>query len=315
MPTLPVRSCRKVPLLALLLVSTAAGARDSEPPALSPTPRSIYLWRGATADVPEVFVAGGRVTVLRLPVPCDSSRTQLLGWEGRFEPLIASGRSVVLVPLQNLAPEDRFLLRVTLVDGSELPFTVTSSPDRVDGQVNVFPDPTSPQAVAQALEEKTRENEQLLAENLRHRQEESSVDHALAALLLNEQVSMTPFTEGDVWLLREDDVEVKITLLIPKGKVAPRKAAVVFTVKNLNPNKPWQLQEARLSTLSTREPRPFALRAAPSAIAPGKTGRIVVVTDFDSFDSNTDGGKLVLELFRDGGQRQACIQLVPRDRR
>jgi hypothetical protein len=143
MPTSSVLSWQKVLLLALLLVPTAASAHDSARPAFSPTPRNIYLWRNSKADVPEVFVAGGRVTVLRLPIPCDSSRTQLLGWEGRFEPLIASGRSVVLVPLQNLAPEDRFLLRVTLVDGSELPFTVTSSQDRVDGQVNVFPDPTS----------------------------------------------------------------------------------------------------------------------------------------------------------------------------
>ncbi|WP_224249986.1 DUF2381 family protein [Hyalangium gracile] len=50
-------------------------------------------------------------------------------------------------------------------------------------------------------------------------------------------------------------------------------------------------------------------------IAPGKTGRIAVVTDYGSFDASTDGGKLVLELFRDGGHRQVCIQLVPRDRR
>jgi uncharacterized protein (TIGR02268 family) len=315
MPTSSVLSWQKVLLLALLLVPTAAGAHDSARPAFSPTPRSIYLWRGSQADVPEVFVAGGRVTVLRLPIPCDSSRTQLLGWEGRFEPLIASGRSVVLVPLQNLAPEDRFLLRVTLVDGSELPFTVTSSQDRLDGQVNVFPDPTSPQAVAQALEEKTLENERLLAENLRHRQEESSVDHALAALLLNGQVSMTPFSEKDSWVLRGEEVDVEVVLFAPKGRVAPSKAAVVFRVTNKDPKKLWQLQEARLSTFATREPRPFALRAESSAIAPGKTGRLAVVTDFDSFGSTSDGGKLVLELFRDGGHRQVCVQLVAQDRR
>ncbi len=229
--------------------------------------------------------------------------------------MLAGGRSVVLVPLQDLAPGDRFLLRVTLLDGSELPFTVTASDDRVDGQVNVFPDSTSPEAVEQALEEKTQENELLLAENQRHQREESSVDHALAALLLNDQVAMTPFTRGDTWLLREKDVEVKVTLFVPKGKVAPRKAAVVFMVKNQDAQKPWQLQEARLSTFATQQPRPFALRAAPSSIAPGKTGRVAVVTDFDSFDSKTDGGKLVLELFRDGGRRQVCVELVPRDRR
>ncbi len=37
-----------------------------------------------------------------------------------------AGKSVLVVPLQNLEPEDRFLLLVTLADGKELPFTVTA---------------------------------------------------------------------------------------------------------------------------------------------------------------------------------------------
>jgi uncharacterized protein (TIGR02268 family) len=312
MPTYPVYRRLQVQLQILLLVSTAAGAHAPQP--MLCAPRSIYFSKDAQAEVPEVFVAGGRVTSLRFPTACDPNRTSLLGWEGRFEPLLVGGRSVVLVPLQNLAPGDRFMLRVTLVDGSELPFTVTASEDRVDGQINVFPELTSPEAVQQALSEKTQENEVLVAENRRHRQEESSVDHAIATLLVNDQVELTPFIEGDTWLLREGDVEVKVTLLVPKGKVAPRKAAVIVTVKNKSLKKSWELLEARLSTFTTREPWPFALRTT-SSIAPGKTGRIAVVTDFDSFDSSTGGGKLVLELFRDGGLRQVCIVLVPRDRR
>jgi uncharacterized protein (TIGR02268 family) len=315
MATSHTPSGQKLALLVLLLMSSIAVAHDEASQRRVPPQRSIYLWKSAKVEVPEVFVAGGMVTTLRLPVACDPSRTQLLGWEGRFEPLLAGGRSVVLVPLQNLAPGDRFLLRVTLLDGTELPFTVTASDEHVDGQVNVFPDPTSPEAVEQALDERIQENELLLAENRRHLREESSVDHALAALLLNDQIAMTPFIEKDSWVLREEGVDVEVTLFVPKGKLALRKAAVVFQVKNKDSQKPWELQEARLSTFATRQPRPFALRAAPSSIAPGKTGRVAVVTDFDSFDSNTDGGKLVLELFRVGGRRQVCIQLIPQDHR
>lgn len=141
------------------------------------------------------------------------------------------------------------------------------------------------------------------------------MDYALAALLLNEQIAMTPFVESDKWLLREKDVEVEVRVFTSKRKVSPRKAAVVFQVKNQDAQKPWRLQEARLSTLTLREPRPFALRAQPSFIAPGMTGRIAIVTDFDVLEKDADSGKLVLELFRDGGHRQVCVVLVPQDHR
>lgn len=316
---MPTSSALKKPgalLLGLwLTVSTAAGAHDVAPFSPLPSSRSIYFSRHAKAEVPELFVAGGVVTTLRFPTACDPSRTSLLGWDGRFEPLLAGGRSVVIVPLQSLAPGDRFLLLVTLMDGTELPFTVTASTHRVDRQVNVFPNLTSPEALQQALEEKTQENELLLVENERHQQQASSVDHALAALLVNDQIAMTPFTEGDTWLLREGNIEVQVKLFVPRGKLAPMKAAVVFTVNNKDPKRPWQLQEARLSTFTSREPRPFALRSLPSSIAPGKTGRIAVITNFDALDAPLDGGKLVLELFRDGGHREVCVELVPRPRR
>jgi hypothetical protein len=45
------------------------------------------------------------------------------------------------VPRQQIPPEDRFLLLVTLADKTERPFTVTARErGRVDQQVNVFSD-------------------------------------------------------------------------------------------------------------------------------------------------------------------------------
>ena len=63
----------------------------------------------------------------------------MLGWEGRFEPVECVGKKVLLEPLHDLEPEDRFVLLVTLADGTELPFTVTGSATRRDMQVDLYP--------------------------------------------------------------------------------------------------------------------------------------------------------------------------------
>lgn len=306
---------QKVALAVLVVVSTSAGARDLRSGAAElPLSRALYLSKNPQQEVPEIFVAGDVVTTLRFESPCDPSRTKLLGWEERFEPLLVGGRSVVLVPLKNLDPGDRFMLLVTLLDGTALPFTVTASEARVDRQVNVFPDPESPQAVRLALEQKRQENTALRDENRRQHEEGTSVDHALAALLANGQVEMTPFKEGEKWLLNDEGLEIEIRIFVPKNtkkRVAKTKVGVVFRVANKEPMAPWELQEARLSAFTTWQPKPFALRATSSSIDPGKTGYIAIVADLGWFDPAKDDDKLVLELFRNGGRRQAYVELIP----
>jgi uncharacterized protein (TIGR02268 family) len=316
MMTSAIGQIQKVVLVALLMVSarTAAAHGHFALDAERPRPRTLYLSKDPKHEVPEVFVAGGRVSTLRFATECDPGLTKILGWEGRFEPLLVGGRSVVIVPLKDLDPGDRFMLLVTLMDGTSLPFTVTAREGDVDGQVNVFPDPEVPEAVHTALEEKREENKALRAENHRQREEGISVDHALAALLANGKVEMTPFTEGEKWVLRGEGIEVEILVFIPKKtrrKVAKTKAGVVFKVTNKDPVRPWELQEARLSTLPGGQPKPFALRETSPSIAPGETGRIAIVTDLASFDPARDGDKLALELFRSGGLRQAYVELIP----
>ena len=309
---------QKAALFALLLMSVSAEAQEPPCPSShsgSPRPKSVYLSKNPKEEATELYVAGGVATTLRFPTAPDPTRTKLLGWEGRFEPLLVGGRSVVIVPLRDLAPEDRFILLVTLLDGTEIPFTVTSAKPQVDSQVDVYPDPEAPDAVRQALEEKRKEVRSLRAESHQKREEETSVEHALAALLVRNEVKMTPFKEDHKWLLSDEGTEVEISVLVPKGKIAQHKTAVIFTVTNKDPVKPWKFQTARLSTWTTRESRPFALRMTPSAIAPGSTGRIAMVTDLASFDPDRDGDRLVLEIFRDGGLRQAYVELMPQERR
>lgn len=140
MTTHQVGRMQKAALISLLLVSTTSKAQEQPcQPYLTelPRPRSVYFSKDPKDEVTELYVAGGVATTLRLPTAADPSRTKLLGWEGRFEPLLIGGKSVVIVPLQDFAPGDRFILLVALVDGTEIPFTVTSAKAMVDAQVNV----------------------------------------------------------------------------------------------------------------------------------------------------------------------------------
>jgi uncharacterized protein (TIGR02268 family) len=248
---------------------------------------------------------GGRIaTVLRFQKPVDPGKTKLLGWEGRFEPLLVGGKTVVLEPLQNVGPEEQYLLLVTFTDGTEQPFTVTGREDgRVDQQVNVFADAESTNEIRSRLSDAYTRERILREENERYRQEETSVDHALAQLLANGAKGMTPFLKDKKWSLKCDGANIEVQSFNGQGKVA-----VVFDVKNLDPAMPWRMREARLATATTLESRPFALRAERSEIAPGASGRIAVVADMTAFSAKEGPERLVLELFREDGLQ--VVQVV-----
>jgi uncharacterized protein (TIGR02268 family) len=308
---------QKAVLLTLLAVSTAAGAHPKplqQKYSYSSVHRALFLSKNPASKVPAIYVTGQVVTVLRFQQPCDPERTKMLGWEGRFEPVDCAGKRVLLEPLQNIEPEDRFLLLVTLMDGTELPFTVTANATRRDMQVDIYPDPDSPEAVRVTLEEQRKENKRLRAEIRRQGEEIRwrsdvilSEDHALAMLLSHGKVSLTGFKELDKTLLREEGVEILVSALVTTEKAANRKVAMVFQVTNRHPEKPWVFQSARVSALATDESKPFAALGLPDQIAPGQTGRVVLVTDLSSFDPVKDGDKLVFEVFRDGGDQQGYI--------
>ncbi|HEX5745106.1 MAG TPA: DUF2381 family protein [Archangium sp.] len=278
--------------------------------------RNLYLSDEPKAEVPSVYVAGEMVTVLRFEQPCDRERTKLLGWEGRFEPVECVGRKVIVEPLKDLKPEDGFLLVVTLADGKEVPFTVTARNEQFDHQVNVFPDNETKGALQSRLEYSQYKEQRLTEENERYRKEETSIDHALAALLATDAVKLTPFTPLFVHLFKNPyDVEVMITVLGTKNKDRKKndKIAVVFTVTNNHPTESWSLLDARLASEASREKKPCALRATRGVWGPGgESGRIAVVLDASAFDSNTGPERLVLELFRRGsGLREALVNLDP----
>jgi uncharacterized protein (TIGR02268 family) len=297
--------------LLLALVASVAGAKEHEP-----NERNIYLSDHTSREAPDVYVVGGIVTVLRLEQPCDPARTKMLSWEGRFEPVECVGKRVLLEPLRDLESKDRLRLLVTLADGTELPFTVTSRQETTDDrtgdqQVNVFRDREAPKAVLASLYDSLRRERQLRDEVERYRKEDS-VNHALAGLLAKGDTKQTPFRQRYTALFKSPTgVEFHVSVLASRNR---DKAAVVFNVKNNSPAEPWSLMEARLITDDGREARPFALRASQEYWGPGgQSGQIAVVLNVSAFDSKTGPDRLVLELFRQGdGLRQAWVHLDKR---
>lgn len=300
--------------LLFVLFASAAVAKDR-----APNVRNLFLSDDPADAVGEVYVAGQVVTVLRLQQPCEPERTRMLGWEGRFEPVECVGKRVLVEPLQDLEPRDRFLLLVTLKDGKELPFTVTAVGEQAwkgpDQQVNVFLEPETQDALRARLNE-TRVRERLLEEAARRHFREDTADHALAKLLATGAIRQTSFVERKKRIVKSED-GVSMVVRLYSGKA---KAAVLFTVKNSHRSKPWSLLEARLRTVRHEhdprppflfgEPRPFALRVDRDEVAPGEVGNIAVVVDKSAFQSESTLLKfLALELYRHDGLMDTHVLL------
>ena len=289
-------------LLVCLLASVAV-ARDREPRV-----RNVYLRGNPKHQATSVYVTGEVVTVLRFQQPCDPARTKLLGWEGRFEPVDCAGKRVLVEPLQNLKPEDRFLLLVTLEDGKELPFTVTAIAqnkewDWPDQQVNVFLDPESPAALRKQLDDTQARERRLKEANERHWRE-NTTDHALARLVKKGAINLTQLRARQRWTFKKDRVDLVATVLTDKAK-----AAVLVQVTNRDPAKPWSLAEARVLTTRSGErapilfgeARPFALQKDWEELAPGESGTLAIVVDRSAFTSQEGPCDLTVELYRHDG--------------
>jgi hypothetical protein len=236
--------------------------------------------------------------------------TRMLDWEGRFEPLLAGGNKVVVEPLHDLASDERISLIVTLADGTKVSFLL-APPSReekfTDQQVNVFKDRESYNAVLSSLYDALGRERVLAEENERLRKEETSEDHALAALLASGAVGQTPFVVADRFFGKDDDARVDAAVFRGKGK-----AAVVFKIKNLDPARPWSLKLARVVTKESGRERFVAVRSSARAISPGASGVVALVVDRSAFVDDGKLASLFLELYRHDGLRQAIVQLDPR---
>ena len=235
----------------------------------------------------------------------------MLGWEGWFEPLLVGGKKVVVEPLRDIEPGDRFMLLVTLTDNTEIPFVVTSREQPLDGrreadqQVSVFRNLESASAVQASLYESLK-RERDLREKVGHYEQEDSVDHALAALLAKGATQQTPFRAHDKWVLNDGDTEFVVRTFTGKGK-----AGVLFTIRNQNGDHAWKMKMARLYTAHGWKDRPVAVRTDHESIATGTTGNVAIVVDKSAFVEGTGVEQLLLEIYRADGFRQAVVLLDP----
>jgi hypothetical protein len=93
MMTWPAYAIQKAVLLACLAGATTAGAHPKPiPRKYSAVHRALILSNDSASKVPELFVTGRVVTVLRFEQPCDRERTKMLGGKAALSPWNASGR-------------------------------------------------------------------------------------------------------------------------------------------------------------------------------------------------------------------------------
>ncbi len=261
-----------------------------------------------------VHVSGQVATVLRFEKDVDPAKTKLLGWEGRFEPLVVGSKMVVIMPARDLNRDEAVPLLVTLVDGTEIPFIVRPPFSRDDGgwerwtdhQVNVFKNPGSYNAVLSELYDTLKKQRALGEEVQRLKKEENSVDHALATLLMSGELKKTLFVRKRVFRPRNEDMDMVVELFSGLGK-----AAAVVTLTNTYYGDDWKFDGAYLTRDYTNfTARPFAMRMDRSTIVPGQSGKIAVVVDQSAF--RTKDGELVdlaLQIFRGDGLLQVAVVL------
>ncbi|RYZ17279.1 MAG: DUF2381 family protein [Myxococcaceae bacterium] len=261
-------------------------------------------------DTHRVYVKGQVVTTLRFEKAVDADRTKLLGWEGRLEPLAVVRNKVILEPTHDLNEEEGVPLVVTLVDGTEVPFLLRppgwEKQGLPDQQVDVFKNREGYAAMHAALRRALQENSSLTKENQRYREEETSEDHALAALLAAGAVAQTPFMIASRINGEDGDTKLKATLFRGKGK-----AAVVLTIRNLSLKQAWSMKSARLLSVSSGRESAVAVRSTRPSIAPGESGVVAFVADRSAFVEDGKLTSVFLEFYRQDGLRQAVVQLDP----
>lgn len=297
-------------VLLAVLVSSVAMARGPYDKVVIRTEKISDHPANPTSSV---YVSGQVATVLRFEKDVDPTKTQLLGWEGRFEPLLVGSKKVVIEPLRDLNRDEAVPLLVTLVDGTEIPFIVRPQSFEewgwTDHQVNVFIDHESYNAVLSELYDTLKKERALREENQRFKKEENSVDHAYATLIANGEVKKTPFRREKFWRSKNEDMDIAVEIFS-----GPGKAAVLVHLSNTyygDSGEPWKFDGAYVTRDYTSfTSRPFAIRLERSTIQPGQSGKIAVVVDKSAFETKTgDMTDLALQIFRGDGLLQVAVTM------
>jgi hypothetical protein len=279
--------------------------------------RHFLLRQKPTDTVLDIYVQGGVSTIISLPSELQTRGTSIGGGgDGRFNVLMG-GQQILITPTRGLAKGERFPLRVTLVDGTVIPLSLTSAPEghRADGEVQISTKPENPEQLRVQLEAMTERAITLEAQLDQALKEQQSKEHGLAGLLAGGHAKLTAFVrvkERDVLNGRNREVLLETYVLPPETPDAPTEVAAVFTVTNKG-TEPLEFSAVRAMRSPGLEFVSLAARFQPRVISPGGKGTVAVVVDRAAF--GPDGGKLTLDVFskHEGGQREFSTDLVVED--
>ncbi|MFL5343463.1 MAG: DUF2381 family protein [Hyalangium sp.] len=105
-----------------------------------------------------------------------------------------------------------------------------------------------------------------------------------------------------------EGTEIQVFVYTSKSR---DKAAVVLSVQN-HDRVPWSLLEARLRTATDEgKKKPFAMKTSEAFFPEGARGRVAFVIDAHVFDASGGPERLVLEIFRQDGLKEAFVELDP----
>ncbi|WPB77416.1 DUF2381 family protein [Archangium violaceum] len=262
-----------VVLLALLLPHVT----QAEPSSW----RHVMLSELPPGHMAEIWVAADVPTLVRFESELDPAGTRLQEQDSSpFESLDVSGRLLLLHPSASAWLLPRMHLQVRRMDGTSLTLVLVPGPPALaDVQVDVFLHPFSPGALRAALEKVSAEHESLKlryassqAELARYRDDEFNVDVAIAVLLLDDEAS-SYLVKDNVLEVKNADVRARAWFVRLAGR-----SAYVFLVMNRHRTENWTLGQGLILNDRTRESLPVIVRARPSIIPPGGSGRVVLVT-------------------------------------
>jgi uncharacterized protein (TIGR02268 family) len=266
----------------LLLALVLPRAMHAEPVGAAPR-RHVVLSEIPPSQVAEIRFAADVLTVLRFESELDPTGTRLLEQDSALHAsLDVSGRLLLLHPSAGAWLWPRLHLQVRLADGTLLAFVLLPSPPaQADVQVDVFLHPATPGALRATLEKVRAEHETLKLEHARsqaelqrYREDEFNPDLAIAVLLLNDEASQALLKgNGEPLEVSNPDVEALSWFVRFAGR-----SVYVFRVTNRHRTKDWTLLQGAILDGRTREPLPVLVRARPSTIPPGGSGRVVLVT-------------------------------------
>lgn len=299
--------------LSMTLLPAVAGAQ--EPRCLPVLPRHPCFWRTVLPGleerdkpVSEIRVSGGVPTFLHLPSDVNPRRTAITGGQGRFEPVTVCGRFVIITPLKDLAPNERFSMNVTLGDSTRIPLSLTAPAEggRTDGHIEVHLDSKSTAALRASLEYERWRADAYLASYRKLLTKHKSQHDAWALIFASGRAEDTKFVQVKTRPFRFAEVQGQMATFINGEDVA-----VVLTVLNQPDSASWSINEGNVLNPSLPVHLPFGLRAMPDVIPPGGTGTVAFVFDRSAFGPKYDDA-LDIQVYRDGAI-EVSLNVSPHD--